>query len=280
MNSFDIQYQMLLKSILQDGVFELNERTGVNIKILPGGFYDFHIRPSEHFPVLSLRDINIKHFIAEIIWFLSAEQDLTKLQSFTKGWNGFADFDNPEKVSNSYGYMWRKHFGRDQLQLAIDSLSKTPSDRQCVVVAWDPAIDALGTSKKPNVPCVPMFTINIINGELNLNTIWRSEDIYFGLPHDIAGFSLLLLILAQKLGVRPGTYHHIITHAHIYENQFENCEILLARKSLQEPIKLELPQFVYDSSQVWNPEMVSSIIDLLKAQYNPQEKLKHVSIAL
>lgn len=280
MNSFDLEYQLLVKNILESDVCELNNRTGHNIKIIQGGFFSFHIKPSEHFPILSLRDINIKHFIAEIIWFLSSEQDLNLLRKYTKGWDSFGDFDNPDKVSNSYGYMWRKHFGRDQLKLAVESLEKDPSTRQCVIVGWDPATDALGTTKKPNVPCVPLFLINIINGELNLTTVWRSEDIYFGLPHDIAGFSLLQAILAQKLGVKVGLLHHVINHAHIYENQFENCQIITERESKQETIKLHLPENTFDRASVWNEDLVDEIIADLASQYLPQEKLKHVKIAI
>ena len=280
MNTFDLEYQQLLKKILEDGVQELNNRTEKQVKIHQGGFTSFNLRPSEHFPIVSLRDINIKHFVAEIIWFLSASQDLNLLRKYTKGWNMFSDYDNPDKVSNSYGYMWRKHFGRDQLLLAIEDLQRDPSSRQCVVMGWNPTEDAMGTTKKPNVPCVPMFLLNIIQGELNLSTFWRSEDIYFGLPHDIAGFALLQSIIAQKLGVKTGYLHHLINHAHIYENQFKNCEIMCQREVKQEPIRLELPSDTFDRASTWNETLVDEILENLEKQYTPQKKLKHVKIAV
>ena len=280
MNDFDIQYKDLVNSILNTGVEEFNQRTGKHVKILAGGYHAFHLDLNQGFPLLSLRDINIKNFIAEVLWFIAGSQDLNLLREFSKAWNLFSDYDNPDKVSNAYGHMWRKYFGRDQLQLVIDELARDPSSRQCVVVGWNPAEDALGTTKKPNVPCVPMFMVNIIDNKLNLTTVWRSEDVYFGLPHDVTGFALLQMIIAQKLNVGLGYLHHIINHAHIYDNQFENCEILVQRESQHPPIKFELPENVYDRSQVWNPELVQEMIEIISSQYSPQEKLKHVKVAV
>ena len=124
------------------------------------------------------------------------------LDQFTKIWN---DFTNPGGVVTvAYAYRWRTHFGRDQLAMLIDLLTKEPSSRQGVIVTWDPANDGLGGVTKRNVPCPYTFTVNIIGGKLHLHNVIRSQDMILGFPHDVAGFVLLQHILAQKLGVAVG----------------------------------------------------------------------------
>ena len=87
-NQFDIQYQSLLQNILENGIEETNERTGHVCKSLPGQTMQFDL--ADGFPLLSLRRIPLKVFMAEQIWFLMGKQDLKWLQQYTKIWDDFA----------------------------------------------------------------------------------------------------------------------------------------------------------------------------------------------
>src|SRR3989339_496563 len=219
MTKFDEIYRDIVKRIMSEGIVEWSERTGYETRAIPGLHFSIDVE-KDGFPLLTLRKIPIKMFVAEQIWFISgARRPADFLRDFTKIWDSFT---NPaDVVTVAYGYRWRKHFGRDQLGLLVKLLKKDPSSRHGVVVTWDPGEDGLGGTRRANVPCPYSFTANIIGGRLHLHNIVRSNDMVLGFPADGAGFALLQCILAPKLGVAPGGDSHSISNADVYDNQLE-----------------------------------------------------------
>lgn len=278
MASFDKVYQSLLEDIMKNSVREVNARTRHETAALPGLSFSIDIE-SDGFPLLTLRKIPLKLFIAEQGWFISgARKPEIFLRKFTRIWD---DFTNPgDVVTVAYGYRWRRHFGRDQLGSLIKLLQKDPSSRHGVVVTWDPAGDGLGGISKSNVPCPYTFTVNIIGGRLNMMNVVRSNDMILGFPHDVAGFALLQCILAQKLNVKPGVYTHVIANAHIYATHYEAADELISRKVISEKIKLDLPKNSFERAEDMDIELVEEIYDNLSKQYKPQEAIKGLKIVL
>lgn len=278
MTKFDQIYQNMVREIMESGIPEFSERTGLETKAIPGMHFTMDIE-KDGFPLLTLRKIPIKMFVAEQVWFLSgARKPEIFLRDYTKIWDVFT---NPnDVVTVAYGYRWRKHFGRDQIALLIDLLQKEPSSRQGVVVTWDPAQDGLSLAKKKNVPCPYTFTVNIIGGRLHIHNIVRSNDIILGCPADVAGFAFLQMILAQKLGVKPGIYSHSISNAHIYSNHYHGAEEILRRKNDHPTIRLELPDGAYEKAEKTDKEFVEQVVESLAKQYNPMEAIKDLKIAL
>ncbi len=276
-NEFDVQYASVLKKLLDHGVDEKNDRTGHVCKSLPGVTMQFDLEKG--FPLLTLRKIPLKVFVAEQIWFLMGARDLSFLQNFTKIWDDFAEANNC--VESAYGYRWRKHFGRDQIDGLIQLLSKDPSSRHGVILMWDPADDGLanGTAKK-NVPCPYTFTVNIIGGKLCLHLIIRSNDMMLGNPHDVAGFALLSHFFAEKLGVTPGTLTVSISNAHIYDIHFEHAEEIVKREISHPPIKFECPKNSFDRAESGDETLVDEIFGQLKEKYNPAPPLGKMKIVL
>jgi thymidylate synthase len=278
MTKFDQIYHDLVEKIMTEGIAEKSQRTGHETKTLVGVHFSTDIE-KDGFPILTLRKIPLKMFIAEQVWFLSgARKPEDFLRDFTKIWD---DFTNPnDVVTVAYGYRWRKHFGRDQIKLLVDLLTKEPSSRQGVVVTWDPANDGLSLVKKKNVPCLYTFTVNIVGGRLHLHNIIRSNDVILGTPSDVAGFSLLLCFLAQKLNVRPGIYSHSISNAHIYDIHYDAAKEIIVRKNDHEKIKLSLPKNSFDRAGKKDHELVKEIFENLSGQYHPLEPIKGLKIVL
>ncbi len=278
MAKFDQIYKSMLSEILSKGAREVNERTGHEIAALPGLSFSIDIE-KDGFPALALRKIPTKIFIAEQIWFVSgARKPEIFLRNFTKIWD---DFTNPgDVVTVAYGYRWRKHFGRDQLGKLVSLLSKEPSSRHGVVVTWDQSSDGLGGVNRGNVPCPYTFTVNIIAGRLNLMNVVRSNDMILGFPHDVAGFAFLQLMLAQKLGVKPGIYTHIIANAHIYDIHYAAAKELISRPADHAKIKLTLPENSYDRAEKKDIELVEEVNELLTQQYKPGSSIKGLKIVL
>jgi thymidylate synthase len=278
MASFDKVYQSLLEDIMKKGEREVNARTEHETAALPGLSFSIDIE-SDGFPLLTLRKIPLKLFIAEQGWFISgARKPEIFLRKFTHIWD---DFTNPgDVVTVAYGYRWRRHFGRDQLGSLISLLKKDPSSRHGVIVTWDPAGDGLGGVSKSNIPCPYTFTVNIIGGRLNMMNVVRSNDMILGFPHDVGGFALLQCILAQKLGVKPGVYTHVIANAHIYSTHYEAAEELIKRKASSDKITLSLPKNSFGRAEDMDTELVEEIYENLSNQYKPQEAIKGLKIVL
>lgn len=277
MNQFDEQYQALLSDILEHGVEETNERTGHVCKSLPG--MTVRIDLAKGFPLLTLRKIPLKVFIAEQVWFLMGERNLEWLQDFTKIWDDFAEKNNC--VEAAYGYRWRKHFGRDQVDGLVQLLSEDPTSRHGVVMMWDPSDDGLACgTKKKNVPCPYTFTVQVIGGKLCLHLVIRSNDMMLGNPHDTAGFALLAHLIAQKLGVEVGILTVSISNAHIYDIHFDQAREIVNRKQEHKAVQFILPDNAFDRAEAGDKELVNEVFENLQSQYDPQESLGRMKIVL
>nr|AIA17786.1 Thymidylate synthase [uncultured bacterium] len=278
MASFDSIYRSLLEDLVNKGVKEVNNRTGHETASLPGVSFSIDLE-KDGFPLLALRKIPVKLFIAEQIWFISGtRKPEIFLRNYTKIWD---DFTNPgDVVTVAYGYRWRRHFGRDQLGSLIKLLENDKSSRHGVIVTWDPSSDGLGGVSKSNIPCPYTFTVNIIGGRLNLMNVVRSNDMILGFPHDVAGFALLQSILAQKLGVKPGVYTHVIANAHIYDTHYKAAEELIRRPVDSAPTKLKLPKDSFERAEAKDDSLVEEIYDSLASGYKPGEALEGLRIVL
>jgi thymidylate synthase len=280
MTTFDTIYQGLIKKIMEEGTEELNERTGHKIKILPGLTFQIDIE-KEGFPILTLRKNPIKSPIAEQVWFITGDKDTKFLRKYTKMWDEFIEEDGT--ITSAYGYRWRYHFGRDQLGQLVKHLTEEPHSRQGVVITWDAGDDGLygkglKATYKKNAPCPFAFTVNIIGGRLHLHNIVRSNDMMLGCPFDTFGFSLLMMTLAQKLGVKPGIYTHTISNAHIYDNHYEGALELIKRENDHPNIYPILPENIYDRAENKDENLVDEIFQSFKPFFNPSEPIEGLDI--
>lgn len=277
MTKFDKIYKKILLDIMKVKE-EKNERTGHYTKAIPGVSFSIDIE-KDGFPILTLRKQKIKSPIAEQLWFLSGSNRPDNfLQDYTKIWNDFIEEDGT--LYAAYGYRWRYHFGKDQLESLISLLQNDSTSRHGVVITWDAKDDGYGGRPKKNIPCPYTFTVNIINGRLNLHNIVRSNDMMLGCPFDVTGFALLQCILAQKLKVKVGIYTHSISNAHIYDIHYKQAKELINRNSKHKKIKLKLPANSYDRAKVQDKDLVEEILLEFKKQYFPLEKLDGLNIVL
>jgi len=280
MIQFSNQYCNIISSILEKGNEDTNKRTGVKTKALPG--IQMQCDLSVEFPLLTVRKIRVENFVAEMMWFLSGGRNTNDwLNSKTKIWESFTTEEGD--IETAYGYRWRKHFGRDQINELVKLLQKDPSSRHGVVVTWDPSDDGLLGKPKKNVPCPYTFTVNIIGGRLHLHNIIRSNDMILGAPTDAAGFAFLALVLAQKLKVEPGIYTHSISNAHIYEDHYEAAEEMCSRWAIKgltsmEPIKLPVNSF--ECCETRNEVFYDAVVDRFKEKYFPHPAMKGLIITL
>lgn len=237
-------YEELLWKLLKRGVTETNERTGHQVKVFPSGPTSFAIDLSEgELPIPGNRKVFPATAAAELAWMLTGIQDAAFMLKHAKVvWEKFVEpiwqQYGPEVpgVKAAYGYRWRRHFGRDQLRLAINALKQNPSDRRIWISAWDPAEDGLGQTGQLNVPCPVGFTLSVVDGKLCSAYMLRSSDVFVGLPYDVMGHAMLMQAIAVEMGIELGTMHFTLAHPHLYDSHWE-----FAEESLKHKRKLHLP---------------------------------------
>jgi len=276
MHQFDVQYKEAIRKIMNEGNEEYNERTGHRTMALPGMTFEI----DQTFPLLTLRKIPVRIFVAEQMWFIMGEDNPEKfLSKYTKIWDDFKEEDG--KIAAAYGYRMRKHFGRDQLKDLISHLQNERGSRHGVIVFWDPADDGLGTgTKKKNVPCPYTFTANVIDNKLHFHLIIRSNDMMLGCPHDMAGYALMQAILAAKIGCGVGKMTYSISNAHIYDIHYEYAREILEREHEHAPIFLECQEDYFDRAEKGDDKLFEEIVEIINRQYNPLPPIKGMEIVL
>lgn len=252
---------------------EVNKRTGVAVKAIPGVTYRTDLE-KEGFPLLSLRKLQLS-FVPEVMWFLSASDNVRPfLERHTKIWSAFAEEDGT--VTSAYGKRWDR---ANQLWRAISGLQDDHSTRHAVVVTWDHERDCYGQVKQKNVPCPVMFTLNVIGGRLHMHVVVRSNDMVLGFPTDVAGFAFLQMIIAQYLGVRPGVYTHSISNCHYYVNQDEAVREMMSRPASTLKVQLELPKDACARASRLDETLIADVKEGL-FQYEPHAAIKNIPIAI
>ena len=226
------EYLGLLKHVMDTGV-EKSDRTGTGTKSVFG--YQMRYDLSEGFPVLTTKKIHLKSIIYELLWFLQGNTNVKYLQNNgVKIWNDWAD-ENGD-LGPIYGYQWRSwpdYHGEhiDQISHVIESIKSNPNSRRHIVSAWN--VGALKDMALP--PCHILFQFYVADRTLSCQLYQRSADIFLGVPFNIASYALLLMMIAQVTGLKPGTFVHTLGDAHIYLNHIDQVKLQLTRKPMNLP---------------------------------------------
>lgn len=122
----------------------------------------------------------------------------------------------------------------DQIAILIESLKRDPESRSHIVNAWNPSeYEWLRANSLP--PCHIMFQCHVANGRLSLDLTQRSCDLFLGVPFNIAGYSALLLMLAQVTGLTPGEFIWNGKDIHLYQNHIDQADEMLLRELRPSP---------------------------------------------
>lgn len=243
------QYLDLLQHILDHGT-DKSDRTGTGTRSVFG--YQMRFDLADGFPLLTTKKLHLKSIIHELLWFLKGDTNVKYLQdNGVRIWNEWADADG--SLGHIYGYQWRSwpdYNGGyiDQIARAVDDLRHNPDSRRIIVSAWN--VGDLDNMNLP--PCHAFFQFYVADGRLSLQLYQRSADSFLGVPFNIASYALLLLMMAQVTGLKPGEFIHTLGDAHIYNNHFEQVREQLSREPRKLPRMIlnpdvkEITDFTYE----------------------------------
>ncbi len=227
------QYLDLLSHVLLNGV-EKRDRTGTGTLSIFG--YQLRHNLEDGFPLLTTKKLHTRSIIHELLWFLKGDTNIKYLtDNGVNIWNDWADKDG--NLGKIYGYQWRSWSAAngkkiDQISMLIDSIKSNADSRRHLVSAWN-----VGDLDEMNLPpCHVLFQFYVANGKLSCQLYQRSADIFLGVPFNIASYSLLLLMIAQVTGLKPGEFIHTFGDAHIYLNHINQVKLQLTRIPRKHPV--------------------------------------------
>ena len=226
------QYLQLCQRIVDEGEWVHNQRTGINCLTVINADLDYDVGNNE-FPLVTTRKSFYKAAIAELLGYLRGYSSAADFRAIgCNTWNANANenqawLNNPHRrgeddmgrVYGVQGRAWQKPDGStlDQLRKVINNLSKGIDDRGEIVTFYNPGEFELGCLR----PCMHTHTFSLLGDRLYLTSYQRSCDVPLGLNFNQIQCFVLLALVAQITGHKPGKAYHKIVNAHIYENQLE-----------------------------------------------------------
>lgn len=250
-------YLDLCRHVMTHGTLKM-DRTKTGTKSVFG--YQMRFDLEEGFPLLTTKKVHLKSIIHELLWFIKGDTNIKYLvDNDVRIWNDWpyeafkksSDYQNEtmdefvHKIKTDetfakkhgdlgpvYGAQWRNFNGVDQLQFILDEIKNNPQSRRMILSAWNPA--EIKNMALP--PCHTLIQFYVADGRLSLQLYQRSADIFLGVPFNIASYALLLLMVAQVTGLKPGEFVHTLGDAHIYSNHFEQIELQLSREPRKRPV--------------------------------------------
>ena len=249
MSKWDKEYIKLCKTILSEGK-EVENRTGTNTIKIPS--YHLHFDLQDEFPCLTTKQLYFRQTILEMLWIYQAQSnDVRWLQErnvhIWDEWEINEDGkwiaiqnvledgklvkkevvkdlgkDMAHTIGTAYGYIVKKFGFTDKI---INTIKNNPTDRRLVISLWQD--DYLATAVLPS--CVWSTEWDVTDGKINMWVHQRSCDVPLGLPFNVTQYAVLLSLVAQVCGLKPGTIDYSIKDAHIYVNQIDGIKEQIAR---------------------------------------------------
>lgn len=187
----------------------------------------------EEFPIMTLRRIYWKTAFQEVLWIYQKKSNvIAELGSHI--WDSWDVGDGT--IGKAYGYQIAQKTKypegpMDQMERVIWDLKHNPMSRSIITTTYNMAdLPAMGLR-----PCAYSMTYNVTRdthtGEMILNALLnqRSQDMLTANNWNTVQYALLLMLVAQEVGMRPGVLVHMIADCHIYDRH-----IPIVKKMIEE----------------------------------------------
>ena len=228
------------------------------------------------FPALTLRRTALKSAMDEVLWIYQRKSNnINDLNSHI--WDEWAD--ETGSIGKAYGYQigQKSHYPEgdfDQMDRVLYDLEHTPFSRRIMTNTYVFA----DLSEMHLYPCAYSVTYNVTqtpgDDRLTLNMLLnqRSQDILAANNWNVCQYAVLLMMVAQCVGMIPGELVHVIADAHIYDRHVDIIRELISRPQHPAP-RVSL-----------NPEVTNfydfTTDDLIVEGYEHGPQVKNIPIAV
>ena len=221
------QYLELMEHVLGHGV-EKRDRTGTGTISVFG--YQTRFNLADGFPLVTTKKLHLKSIVHELLWFLAGDTNVKYLNDHgVTIWDEWAD--ERGDLGPVYGRQWRSWPTQDgatidQIANVVAAIRRNPDSRRLIVTAWNPAdVDSMALP-----PCHCLFQFYVAEGKLSCQLYQRSDDVFLGVPFNIASYALLTQMVAQVTALEVGDFVHTLGDAHLYSNHTEQARLQLTRE--------------------------------------------------
>ena len=224
----------------------------------------------EEFPALTLRPTAIKSAVDEMLWIWQKKSNNIKDLS-SHIWDEWADENG--SIGKAYGYQLGVKYKfpqgeMDQVDNVLWQLKHTPYSRRIMtnIYKFDDLME-MGLE-----PCAYSMTFNVTGDRLNAILNQRSQDILTANNWNVVQYAVLVHMLAQVSGLKPGQLVHVIADAHIYDRHVD-----IVREMIQRP-QYPAPKFSL------NPEITDfydfTTDDILIEDYEKNPQIRNIPVAI
>lgn len=192
----------------------------------------------KEFPIMTLRRTALKSAVDEMLWiYQKKSNDVSKLSSHI--WDQWKD--ETGTIGKAYGYQIGKeylhHFEGeneiylDQMDAVIYDLKTNPSSRRIITNMYN-----LSELHEMNLyPCAYSTTWSVTGEYLNLLLNQRSQDMLTASNWNVAQYAILLMMVSQVTGFKPGKLVHVIADCHIYDRHVDIVKELIKKPTYPAP---------------------------------------------
>ena len=201
---------------------------------------------SAEFPILTIRRTYIKSAAQELLWIWQKKSNkIADLESHI--WDQWADENGT--IGKAYGYqLGVKHRYKegmfDQVDRVLYDLKYNKASRRIITNIYNHA----DLYEMALYPCAYSMTFNVSGDRLCAILNQRSNDMLVANNWNVAQYALLVMMMAQVSGLKPGEFVHVIADAHIYDRHIPIVEKIIKNEPKPAP-KLILDPDIKDFYQ-------------------------------
>lgn len=170
--------------------------------------------------------------LGELLWYLSGSDTLEFIRPYVPR---YADDAVDGILEGAYGpRLVRMRNSIDQLGSIEALLKERPASRRAVIQLFN--AEDIATHHK-EIPCTTTLQFHLRDDHLHMSVTLRSNDAYWGLPHDVFCFTMIQEMMARRLGVEMGQYYQHVGSMHVYEDMLGDMQAYV-EEGVQQTIEM------------------------------------------
>jgi thymidylate synthase len=165
----------------------------------------------------------LAYYFGLLTWSLTGSDDVATLAYYHPSAPRFSD--DGAHLSGAFGHRLFCHVGGSQVAAMVHRLRNDPASRRAIATILD-ASDNFRTSRE--FPCASTVQLFLRDERLDCIVNMRAQQALFVLPYDVLIFIGLQILVAAELEVGVGSYRHFAGTFHIYANEYDLAEAVVA----------------------------------------------------